>query len=146
MSVGTGRRNIIILFWKEQFHFREYINGNQTFILDSHRLFICSAGKASFLLHMALDETAHISNRTFPYRPLKKLMQTRGENTMKIGKAKQLTFTLGLKQVVRFLLDDEEMMMLGYDTYKANANTNPGKIDGCTVASQNRYSRIYNSK
>jgi hypothetical protein len=43
MSVGTGRQNIIILFWKYQFHFREYINGNQTFILDSHRPFICSA-------------------------------------------------------------------------------------------------------
>jgi len=25
-----------------QFHFWEYINGNQTFILDSHRSFICS--------------------------------------------------------------------------------------------------------
>jgi hypothetical protein len=25
-----------------QFHFREYINGNQTFQLDSHRPFICS--------------------------------------------------------------------------------------------------------
>ncbi len=37
MSVGTGRHNIIILFWKAQFHFWEYINGNQTFILDSHR-------------------------------------------------------------------------------------------------------------
>jgi hypothetical protein len=24
-----------------QFHFWEYINGNQTFILDSHRPFIC---------------------------------------------------------------------------------------------------------
>jgi hypothetical protein len=26
-----------------QFHFWEYINRNQTFILDSHRPFICSA-------------------------------------------------------------------------------------------------------
>jgi hypothetical protein len=26
-----------------QFHFWEYINGNHTFILDSHRPFICSA-------------------------------------------------------------------------------------------------------
>jgi hypothetical protein len=43
MSVGTGRQNIMILFWKEQFHFWEYINGNQKFILDSHRPFICSA-------------------------------------------------------------------------------------------------------
>jgi hypothetical protein len=42
MSVGTGRQNIIILFWKEQFHFRKNINGNQTFILDSHQPFICS--------------------------------------------------------------------------------------------------------
>jgi hypothetical protein len=42
MSVGTGRQNIIIQFWKKQFHFWEYINGNQPFILDSHRSFICS--------------------------------------------------------------------------------------------------------
>ncbi len=40
MSAGTGRQNIIILFWKYQFHFWEYINGNQTLILDSHRPFI----------------------------------------------------------------------------------------------------------
>ncbi len=42
MSVGTGRQNIMIMFWKEQFHFWEYINVNQTFISDSHRPFICS--------------------------------------------------------------------------------------------------------
>jgi hypothetical protein len=42
MSVGTRRQNSIILFWKYQFHFWEYINGNQTFILDSHGHFICS--------------------------------------------------------------------------------------------------------
>jgi hypothetical protein len=36
MSVGTGRQNIIILIWKYKFHFWEYINGNQTFILDFH--------------------------------------------------------------------------------------------------------------
>jgi hypothetical protein len=27
------------------FHFWEYINGNQTFILDSHRPFVCSADR-----------------------------------------------------------------------------------------------------
>jgi hypothetical protein len=45
MSVGNGRQNIIILFWKKeaaQFNFWEYINGNQTFKLDSHRHFIFS--------------------------------------------------------------------------------------------------------
>jgi hypothetical protein len=36
MTGGTVRQKIIILIWKEQFHFWEYINGNQTFILDSH--------------------------------------------------------------------------------------------------------------
>jgi hypothetical protein len=41
MSVGTGRQNIIILFWKQKFHFWEDVNGNDTFILDSHRPFIC---------------------------------------------------------------------------------------------------------
>ncbi len=40
MNVGTGRQNIIILFW---IHFCKYINGNQTFILDSQWPFICSA-------------------------------------------------------------------------------------------------------
>jgi hypothetical protein len=43
MSAGTVRQNIIILLWKYQFNFWEYINGNQTFILDSHRPVICSA-------------------------------------------------------------------------------------------------------
>jgi hypothetical protein len=43
MSVGAGRRNIIIMFWKYQLHFWEYINGNQTLVLDSCRPFICSA-------------------------------------------------------------------------------------------------------
>jgi hypothetical protein len=43
MCVGTGRQSIIILFWKKEFHFWEYIKGNQTFILNSHRPFICSA-------------------------------------------------------------------------------------------------------
>ncbi len=38
--IGTGRQNIIILFWKLQLHFWENINGNQTLILDSHRPFI----------------------------------------------------------------------------------------------------------
>jgi hypothetical protein len=54
MSIGSGRQNIIILFWKEQFHFWEYINGNQTFILDSHRPFICSAGFSSAHLLRAM--------------------------------------------------------------------------------------------
>jgi hypothetical protein len=45
MNVEIGRQNIIIMFWNNeatQFHFWEYINRNQTFILDSHRPFICS--------------------------------------------------------------------------------------------------------
>jgi hypothetical protein len=43
MSVGTGRQNMLILvFLKITVHFWEYINGNQTFILNSHRPFICS--------------------------------------------------------------------------------------------------------
>ncbi len=49
MNVGTGRLNIIILFWKYQFHCREYINGSQTFILDSHRPFICSVFEYSYM-------------------------------------------------------------------------------------------------
>ncbi len=46
MNVEIGRQNIITLFWNneaEQVHFWEYINRNQTFKLDSHRPFICSA-------------------------------------------------------------------------------------------------------
>jgi hypothetical protein len=40
MNVGIGRQNIVILSGNKeaaQSHFWEYINGNQTFILDSHR-------------------------------------------------------------------------------------------------------------
>jgi hypothetical protein len=43
MNVGNGRQNIIILFWNNKaglFHLWEYVNGNQIFILDSHRPFI----------------------------------------------------------------------------------------------------------
>ncbi len=41
MSVAIGRQNIRISFGNEaeQFLFWEYINGNQTFILTSHRAF-----------------------------------------------------------------------------------------------------------
>jgi hypothetical protein len=42
MSVGPGRQNIIILFWKYQYNFWEYINGNHPFKLDCHGPIICS--------------------------------------------------------------------------------------------------------
>ncbi len=45
MNVEIGRKNIIIFFWNneaEQLHFWEYINRDQTFILDSHWPFIYS--------------------------------------------------------------------------------------------------------
>jgi hypothetical protein len=42
-SVGTGRQNIIIQFWKEKFPVWKYINRNQTFILDLSALHLqCS--------------------------------------------------------------------------------------------------------
>ncbi len=46
MSVVIGRQNICFenkeAAHKAQFHLWEYINGNQTFILDAHQPFICS--------------------------------------------------------------------------------------------------------
>jgi hypothetical protein len=56
MSVWTEREISIILFWKykpAQFHFWEYMNGNQTFILDSHpdlHLYSGLSAKASLCL------------------------------------------------------------------------------------------------
>jgi hypothetical protein len=46
MNVENGRQNTIFLFGNNdpaQFSSWEYINENQTFILGSHRPFICSA-------------------------------------------------------------------------------------------------------
>jgi hypothetical protein len=61
-------------------------------------------------------------------------------------KAKQLTFSPGLKQVARFLADDEQMVMIGdehgYDsvcTYsQSECHPNRGKTD-YLVARQNSY-------
>jgi hypothetical protein len=62
MRVGTRRQNIIILFWIEQFHFWEYINGNQTFIKDFHWPFICSVeAKAVFAVVL-------IGSAVFPHQ------------------------------------------------------------------------------
>jgi hypothetical protein len=47
MNVEIGRQKIIIIFGNNeaaQLHFWEDINRKQTFILGSHRPFICSAG------------------------------------------------------------------------------------------------------
>ncbi len=36
--------------FEKLYHFGEYINGNQTFILDSHRPFICSEGERRIIM------------------------------------------------------------------------------------------------
>jgi hypothetical protein len=72
MRVGTGRQNIIILFWKYQFHFWEYIKGNQTFILDSHRPFICSVAASRCASHPApKTPTALLYTTSFSYDTLR---------------------------------------------------------------------------
>ncbi len=45
-----------------QFHFWEYINGNQTFIMDSHRPFNCSVGNIAGIpcANMASENAAFI--------------------------------------------------------------------------------------
>jgi hypothetical protein len=48
MSVETGKQNIIILLLEITVSFLGNINGNQTFILDSHRLFICSVSYVTY--------------------------------------------------------------------------------------------------
>jgi hypothetical protein len=47
----TGRQNIVILFWKLTVSFLgiHTVNGNQTFILDSHRPFICGVVEGDML-------------------------------------------------------------------------------------------------
>ncbi len=48
MNVELGDRTLYFCFESKeaaQFHFWEYINGNKTFTLDSHRPFICSEYK-----------------------------------------------------------------------------------------------------
>jgi hypothetical protein len=60
---------------------------------------------------MAFDEKAHISTPHLLLPLIEKLMQTRGKiwrKSWKTGKAKQLSFTPGLEQVVRFLKDDDD--------------------------------------
>ncbi len=62
----TGRRSIIILFGNNeavQFRFWEYINWNQTFILDSCRPFICSEAARCYQQNFQLIQPSPIKSQ-----------------------------------------------------------------------------------
>ncbi len=54
-------RNIIILFWKQQFHFQEYRNGNQTLILYFHWPSFAVYLKIKFWAHFFDSKPCYIS-------------------------------------------------------------------------------------
>jgi hypothetical protein len=64
-TLGTGRQNITMLFWKSQFHFWEFLNRNQPFILNSHRPSFAVYPNDSFigLGSIPVPLAAHIGNR-----------------------------------------------------------------------------------
>ncbi len=77
MSVGTGWQNIIILFWKQQFHLWEYINGIWTFTLDSYPPFIFRVMQKPVFTERKLDTLPNLHKIQYRFLYLLEVAESR---------------------------------------------------------------------